>query len=127
MEPGQVLVTISLPPDLPSRPTPRRDVVTSLFASGAKLNLRPGTPGAPELPPGQVILGAQSGDLFAKGALLADRADCVLIGVQAIANQQTADELGKTLQSLQRTLNIMNARLPATTDEAERTMVAFAS
>jgi phospholipid/cholesterol/gamma-HCH transport system substrate-binding protein len=124
-EPGRVLVTVTLPPDLPLKADASAEVVTSLFASGARLNLMPGSPGAPDLPEGKIILGAQSADLFAKGSLLADRADSVLIGVQAIANQKTADELVKTLQAMQRTLNTMNERLPSTTREAERTMIAF--
>jgi phospholipid/cholesterol/gamma-HCH transport system substrate-binding protein len=124
-EPGKVLVTITLPDELPLKADASAEVVTSLFASGARLALKPGTPGAPPLPEGQIILGAQGSDLFAKGSLLADHADSALVGVQAIANQHTADELIKTLQAMQRTLNTMNQKIPSTTAEAERTMVAF--
>jgi phospholipid/cholesterol/gamma-HCH transport system substrate-binding protein len=87
--------------------------------------LEPGTPGGPPLKEGQVILGTANPDIFAKGSLLADRADSVLMGVQTIANQHTADELIKTLQSMQRALNTINQRVPSTTVELERTMVAF--
>ncbi len=124
-EPGRVLVKITVPPDLPLKSDATAEVVTSLFAAGARLNLKPGSAGAPPLGENQVVLGEQGTDLFAKGSTLADRADSALIGVQAIANQRTADELMKTLQSLQRVLNTMNQRLPSTTTEAERTMVAL--
>ena len=72
-----------------------------------------------------MINGSAGSDLFAKGSALADRADSVLIGVQAIANQRTADNLTATLASLQRVLNTLNTKLPATTDEAQRTMIAL--
>jgi phospholipid/cholesterol/gamma-HCH transport system substrate-binding protein len=125
VEPGKVLVTITIPEELALKADATAEVITSLFASGSKLALKPGTPGAPPLPEGQVILGTQGSDLFAKGQLLADRADSTLVGVQAIANQHTADELVKTLQAMQRALNTINQRVPSTTAEAERTMVAF--
>jgi phospholipid/cholesterol/gamma-HCH transport system substrate-binding protein len=48
-----------------------------------------------------------------------------LIGVQAVANQRTGDELVATLKAMQRTLNRLSDRLPETADEAERTMAAF--
>ncbi len=124
-EPGKVLVTITLPEELALKADASAEVITSLFASGSKLALKPGTPGAPPLPDGKIIMGEQGSDLFAKGSLLADRADSALIGVQAIANQKTADELVKTLQAMQRALNTINQRVPSTTAEAERTMVAL--
>lgn len=124
-EPGKVLVTITLPPDLQLKADASAEVITSLFASGAHLAISPGTPGAPDLAEGQVILGVRSADLFAKGSALADRADSALIGVQAIANQHTADELVKTLKAMQQTLNTLNAKLPSTTAEAERTMISL--
>ncbi|HEY7682326.1 MAG TPA: MlaD family protein [Gemmatimonadales bacterium] len=123
--PGRVLVTVTLPPDLALHKDATAHVATSFFASGTRLVLNPGTDSAGPLPDGQVILGTSGSDVFAKGAQLADRADSVLIGVQAIANKQTADELTKTLQSLQRVLNTMNQRLPQTSTEAEKTMVAL--
>lgn len=124
-EPGRVLVTITLPSDLALKADASAEVVTSLFASGSSLVLRPGTPGAPALPGGAVIPGAAGSDLFTKGARLADRADSALIGVQTIANQHTADELVRTLKAMQRALNTMSEKLPSTTAEAERTMIAL--
>lgn len=123
--PGQLLVTITLPPDLELKNDATAEIVSSVFSSGAILALKPGSPGAAELPKGQDIRGVNGNDLFAKGALLADRADSVLIGVQAIANQKTADQLQKTLQSLQSVLATMNQQIPGTTAEAQKTLIAL--
>jgi phospholipid/cholesterol/gamma-HCH transport system substrate-binding protein len=124
-EPGRLLVTITLPPDLEVRSDATAEIVTSLFASGATLALKTGSADAPPLAPGQEIRGVSGNDLFAKGALLADRADSVLIGVQALANQRTADNLEKTLHSLQTVLKTMNQQIPLTSTEAQRTLVAL--
>lgn len=123
--PGRLLVTITLPPDLAVKSDATAEVVSSVFASGATLSLKTGSPDAPMLPAGQPIKGVNGSDLFAKGANLADRADSVLIGVQAIANQKTAENLTKTLESLQRVLNTMNQNIPQTTVEAQKTLVAL--
>ena len=123
--PGRVLLTVTLPPDLVIHQDASAQIESGFFSSGAKLRLDPGTPTAPVMGEGGIIRGVTGQDLFAKGAKLADRADSVLIGVQAIANTKTADELTRTLQALQRVLNTMNQRLPATTDEAAKTMVAL--
>ena len=123
--PGRVMVTITIPPELDLYADASASLITSLFASGTRLALNPGTPGAGPLPDGQPIRGLTGSDLFARGAQLADRADSVLIGVQALANQRTADELVATMQAMQRTLNTMNQRLPGTADEAQATLRAF--
>ena len=123
--PGRVLVTFTLPPDLALHADATAEIATSFFASGSRLTLNPGSDSAGPLPEGQPINGVTGSDLFAKGAKLADRADTVMIGLQAIANQKTANELTHTLQSLQRVLNTMNQRLPQTTTEAEKTMVSL--
>lgn len=123
--PGRILVTITVPRELDLHADASASLLTSVFAGSTKLSLNPGTVAAGPLPPDQPIPGASGADLFAKGALLADRADSVLIGVQALANQRTADELIGTLQAMQRTLNTMNSRLPAATTEIESTLRAF--
>lgn len=123
--PGQLIVTITLPPDLDVRSDATAEIVSSVFSSGAILALKPGSPAAPEKPKDQEIRGVTGNDIFAKGALLADRADSVLIGVQAIANQKTADQLQKTLQSLQTVLATMNQQIPGTTSEAQKTLIAL--
>jgi phospholipid/cholesterol/gamma-HCH transport system substrate-binding protein len=123
--PGRVLVTFTVPPSLEIHSDASAAIVTSLFASGSTMSLNAGSESAPLLAEGQVIVGTAGSDLFAKGSALADRADSALIGVQAIANQRTADNLTATLAALQRVLNTLNQRLPTTTDEAQRTMIAL--
>jgi phospholipid/cholesterol/gamma-HCH transport system substrate-binding protein len=123
-EAGRVLVTISLPPDLSLKSDAAARISSGFFSSDSRLLLDPGSAPTP-LPEGAVISGSLERGLFAKGASLADRADSVLVGVQAIANQKTANELTRTLRSLQRVLNTMNQRLPQTTTEAEKTMAAL--
>lgn len=123
--PGRLLVTITVPPALELHSDASAAIVTSIFANASTVNLTTGSSAAPLLAKGQVINGSAGSDLFAKGSVLADRADSVLIGVQAIANQRTADNLTATLASLQRVLNTLNQKLPVTTDEAARTMVAL--
>ncbi len=124
MGPGRVLVTLSLPGQLDLRADATAKVESSIFASGSRLLLDPGHAPQP-LAEGAVIPGATDAGLFAKGAVLADRADSVMIGLQAIANQKTADELTRTLQNLSSVLATMNTRLPRTMSEAEKTMVAL--
>jgi phospholipid/cholesterol/gamma-HCH transport system substrate-binding protein len=121
-EPGRVLVTVTLPPELPLKADASASIVSGFFSSDSKLVLDPGSPDAAALPEGSVIIGSVERGIFAKGASLADRADSVLVGVQAIANQKTADELTKTLKSLQR---VLDKRLPSTAAEAEKTMVSL--
>ncbi|MEO8637175.1 MAG: MlaD family protein [Gemmatimonadales bacterium] len=123
--PGRLLVTITVPPGLELHSDASAAIVTSIFANASTVNLIPGSQAAPLLAKGQIINGTAGSDLFAKGSALADRADSVMIGVQAIANQRTADNLTATLASLQRVLNTLNQKLPVTTDEAARTMVAL--
>lgn len=123
--PGRLLVTITVPPDLELKADASAEIISSLFSSGSILALKPGSPGAAPFQEGQEIRGVSGNDLFAKGALLADRADSVLLGVQAIANQKTADNLQKTLQSLQTVLATMNQQIPGTTTEARNTLIAL--
>jgi phospholipid/cholesterol/gamma-HCH transport system substrate-binding protein len=123
--PGRLLVTVTLPPDLEVKADATAEIVSSLFASGAAMVLKTGSADAPPLAPGQEIRGVSGNDLLAKGALLADRADSVLIGVQALANQRTADNLQKTLESLQAVLKTMNQQIPLTSVEAQRTLAAL--
>jgi phospholipid/cholesterol/gamma-HCH transport system substrate-binding protein len=56
------------------------------------------------LPPGKVMLGAQDLGLTGRALELSDRADSILIGAQAIVNEQTAKQLRSTLTALEGTL-----------------------
>jgi phospholipid/cholesterol/gamma-HCH transport system substrate-binding protein len=54
-----------------------------------------------------------------------DRADSVLLGAQQLVSQRTADDLHATMVAMQRMLNTLADRIPASTGEATRTMAAF--
>jgi phospholipid/cholesterol/gamma-HCH transport system substrate-binding protein len=120
--PGELLVTITLPGDLIVKSDASAQIVSSVFANASIMALRTGSEAAPLLAEGQVIQGVSGNDVFAKGAALADRADTIMVGLQAIANQRTADDLHTVLVQLQRTLSVMESRLHTTGDEAEKTM-----
>ncbi len=122
--PGRVLVTLALPSALELKADASASISSGFFSSDSRLLLDPGDSAEP-FPAGGIIKGRMDGGVFEKGAALADRADSVLIGVQAIANQRTADELTRTLQSLQQVLTTMNRQLPSVTGETERTMASM--
>lgn len=122
--PGDVAVTITLPPTLPVRTDAFAKIDAGIFTSDARVILDPGKTGTP-LPDGGTIRGITDAGLFAKGSALADRADSVLIGVQALANQQMADNVARSLKAMETLLNTLNKTLPQTTSETQRTMVAF--
>jgi phospholipid/cholesterol/gamma-HCH transport system substrate-binding protein len=65
------------------------------------ISFNPGTADAP-LPAGTVIQGTQERGLMTVGQELAEQAKGVLTGVQDVANKQLADDLHKTLTSIQR-------------------------
>lgn len=123
--PGRVVVTVTLPTDLQVHSDASASVESSVFASGAKLLFDPGSDSAPVMTDDQIILGRVGGGLMGRFGSLADRGDSVMIGIQALANRKTADDLRATLKSLQRTLDILSEKLPATTDEAAQTMASL--
>lgn len=122
--PGRVMVTLSLPSSLELKADASAAISSGFFSSDSRLMLDPGASSEP-FPAGGIIQGRMQGGIFEKGAALADRADSVLLGVQSIANQKTADELTRTLQSLQEVLATMNRQLPRVTGETEQTMATM--
>ena len=123
LEPNsRVLVTFSVPPKVVPKVDATAKVTAGFFSADSRVLFNPGTESAPPLAEGQVIQGVMDEGLTGKVAGLGDRADSVMIGLQAIANQRTADDLHTTLVSMQRALNAMESRLKTTGDEAEKTM-----
>jgi phospholipid/cholesterol/gamma-HCH transport system substrate-binding protein len=122
--PGNVAVTITLPPALPVKTDAFAKIDAGIFTSDARIILDPGKTGTP-LPDGGTIRGVTDAGLFAKGSALADRADSVLIGVQALANQQMADNVSRSLAAMEKLLTTLNRTLPQASSEAEKTMIAF--
>ncbi len=103
LDPGKVLVEVSLPERISPRVDASAQVVAVGFVGDAAVQLDPGD--APEkLSRDRVIIGSQAAGLTDLAASLGDRADSVLVGAQAIVNQKTADQLYATMSVLQSTL-----------------------
>ena len=105
LDPGKVLVEVSLPEKITPRVDAGAQIVAVGFVGDAAVQLDPGE--APEkLSHDRVIIGSQAAGLTDMAASLGDRADSVLIGAQAIVNQKTADQLYATMSALQGTLKV---------------------
>jgi phospholipid/cholesterol/gamma-HCH transport system substrate-binding protein len=103
LDPGKVLVEVSLPERISPRVDAGAQVVAVGFVGDAAVQFDPGT--APEkLPRSRVIIGSQAAGLTDLATNLGDKADSVLVGAQAIVNQKTADQLYATMSALQGTL-----------------------
>jgi phospholipid/cholesterol/gamma-HCH transport system substrate-binding protein len=112
-EPGKVLVGISLQDGIVPK-TDATALVSSVgFVGDAVVDLDPGRAAAAR-PKSEVILGSQAIGLMDRAGQLSYRADSVLMGAQAIVNQETAEQLRATLAALQGTLKA-----------AERTMNVY--
>jgi phospholipid/cholesterol/gamma-HCH transport system substrate-binding protein len=130
---GKVLVVASLPPKIRPRVDATAQIVSVSLVGDYAIDFDPGH--SPELlPPGKVILGRQETALSERAAILADRADSVLQGVQMIVNQRTADQLSATLDALQGTLKATQKSMALLGDprsgptaELTRTMASFRS
>jgi phospholipid/cholesterol/gamma-HCH transport system substrate-binding protein len=127
---GKVIVSLSIPPRIQPR-TDASAVITAIGVVGDYVvDFNPGK--AQPLPPGQVILGRTRTGITERAAQLGDRADSVLMGLQEVANEETARDLRGTLRSLQRTLNTSERAIRNLGDaekgpaaELGRTMVAL--
>ncbi len=103
VEPGKVLVLISLPDRIVPRVDATASVVAVGFVGDAAVEFDPGkSPQA--LTRDRIIIGSQAAGFTDLAKTLGDRADTVLLGAQAIVNQKMADELYATMNALQGTL-----------------------
>ena len=130
---GKVLVVASLPPKIHPRIDASAQIVSVTLVGDYAVDFDPGRSPQP-LPSGRVILGTQEVGLSDRAALLADRADSVLLGAQMIVNQRTADQLQATLTALEGTLKATKHTMEVLSDsrsgptaELTRTMAAFRS
>lgn len=100
---GNVVVSLSIPP----RIQPRTDASAEIAAVGLVgdyvVAFDPGRAPDP-LPRGQVIAGRSRSGFSDRAAALSDRADSVLLGLQELANKETAADIRSTLRALQGTL-----------------------
>lgn len=101
--PGKVIVAVSLAKNIVPRTDAAAQVVAVGFVGDAAVDFFPGQAAEP-LPKDRTILGTQAQGLTDRAAQLGYRADTLLIGLLAIANQRTADQLHQTLVALQGTL-----------------------
>lgn len=130
---GRVLVVASLPPKIKPRIDASAQIVSVTLVGDYAVDLIPGQSPQP-LPPGRAILGTQEAGLSDRAAVLADRADSVLLGAQMIVNQKTADQIQATLTALQatlkatqRTMEVLSDTRKGPTAELSQTMAAFRS
>lgn len=120
-EENGVLVTVSLSPSITPRTDATAAIESGFFSADSKLLFTPGT-AAERLAERSLIRGSLNQGLTGQAASLGDRADSVLLGVQAIANQRTANDLHATLVAMQKLMNTLSAKLPESSDEARQTM-----
>jgi phospholipid/cholesterol/gamma-HCH transport system substrate-binding protein len=130
---GNVLVVASLPPKIRPRVDATAQIVSVTLVGDYAVDFDPGHDAQP-LPAGTVIRGTQETALSDRAAVLADRADSVLLGAQMIVNQRTADQLSATLDALQATLRATQKTMAVLSDtrsgpvaELSQTMASFRS
>jgi phospholipid/cholesterol/gamma-HCH transport system substrate-binding protein len=128
---GKVLVLASLPPKIRPRVDAQAKIVSVTLVGDYAVDFDPGR-AAEFLPPGKVMLGAQDLGLTGRALELSDRADSILIGAQAIVNEQTAKQLRSTLtafegtlKATQRTMLIYSDTSHGPTAELTKTLANF--
>jgi phospholipid/cholesterol/gamma-HCH transport system substrate-binding protein len=123
IEPGQVRVLIGLADDVVPKADASARIVAISALGDVAIAFEPGV--SSELLGRGPIRGATEPTLTDRVASLGDRADSVLLGAQQLVSQRTADDLHATMVAMQRMLNTLADRIPASTNEATRTMAAF--
>jgi phospholipid/cholesterol/gamma-HCH transport system substrate-binding protein len=123
IEPGNVRVLVVLADDVVPRSDARARIISISALGDVAIAFEPGSSGQP-LGRG-VIPGTTEMALTDRVAALGDKADSVLLGAQQLVSQRTADDLHATMVAMQRMLNTLADRVPASTSEATRTMAAF--
>jgi len=131
IEPGKVLVGVSLDEAIVPRVDATAFVSSIGFVGDAVVDLDPGR-ASQARQKSQVIMGSQQVGLMDRAGQLSNRADSVLIGAQAIVNEQTAKQLQATLTALQGTLkatermmNVYGDPRHGPTAELTATMTSF--
>ena len=118
---GKVLVEASLPPKIVPKVDASAEIVSVTLVGDYAVDFDPGQSGQP-LAPGTVLLGHREVALSDRAVDLSDRADSVLLGVQTIVNQKTADQLSATLEALQATLQATRQTMRVLSDTARGPM-----
>ena len=121
--PGNVRVLVSLADDVVPKADASARIVSISALGETAIAFDPGQ-SSQELGNG-TIRGSTEMALTDRVAALGDKADSVLLGAQQLVSQRTADDLHATMVAMQRMLNTVADRIPASTTEATRTMAAF--
>jgi phospholipid/cholesterol/gamma-HCH transport system substrate-binding protein len=130
---GKVLVTASIPPSITPKVDAKALIVSVTLVGDYAVDFDPGR-SAQALPEGRVILGRQEVGLSDRAAVLADRADSVLLGARDFVSPEMADRLEATLEALQATLKatqqtmqVLSNTRTGPTAELMQTMASFRS
>lgn len=130
-EVGKVLVSISLPDRINPRVDATAKIVSVGFVGDAAVEFDPGN-GPQPLRKDQIIIGARDLGFMDRAQELGDRADSILLGAQAIVNEQTAKQLRSTLTALEgtlrateRTMQIYSDSSRGPTAELTKTLATF--
>lgn len=121
-----VLVSVSLAESVHPRIDASATIIAISALGDAAISFKPGEAAQP-LPRDGVIQGTMQPGLADMAVTLGARADSVLMAAQRILSQQTAKDLQGTLNAMQRMMNMLSQRLPASTEEATRTMASLRS
>jgi phospholipid/cholesterol/gamma-HCH transport system substrate-binding protein len=121
--PGNVRVMLSLAEDVVPKSDASARIISISALGETAIAFDPGQ-SSQELGNG-TIRGTTEMALTDRVAALGDKADSVLLGAQQLVSQRTADDLHTTMVAMQRMLNTVADRIPASTTEATRTMAAF--
>ena len=131
VEVGNVLVAVSLPERIVPKVDATATIVPVGFVGDAAVQFDPGQASEP-LPRDRVIHGTQRGGITDRAEVLGARVDTLLTAAQEIVNDQTADQLRGTLNTLQgtlraaqRTMELYGSAQRGPTAELTRTMASF--
>lgn len=119
-----VMVSVSLAKDLEPKIDASAQIISISALGDAAISLRPGESAKP-LPRDGIIPGTMQPGLTDLATTLGARADSVLLAAQHILNQETARNLQLTLAAMQRMMTLLADRMPASTEEATRTMASL--
>jgi phospholipid/cholesterol/gamma-HCH transport system substrate-binding protein len=121
--PGNVRVLVSLAEDVVPKSDASARIVSISALGETAIAFDPGQ--SSQALGNGTIRGTTEMALTDRVAALGDKADSVLLGAQQLVSQRTADDLHATMVAMQRMLNTVADRIPASTTEATRTMAAF--
>lgn len=102
---GKVLVKASLDREIVPKVDASAAIQAITLVGDYAVDVNPGQSSQP-LPPDRIIIGSEKAGLSDKALSLADKADTLLVGANAIINQRTADQLYATMKALQATLAV---------------------